>query len=479
MKDDMIERLRTVDPATDERILQEARALADVPGRVTSGETTNARRLPRAVRRRATLAAVAAVVAVAIALPLTLLRSLGDGNGSAAGSPGTWVDVGRLVDLRSRGTVYVSQINAFVLVPAEGDPYALWAATGSSLLVDAAGRSPRALYCESAARFVDPDGDVFDRFGFYESGPVQRGLGRFPVRVTDGTVQVDVSRVTTVGVRDPSGAAMDPRDLGCLTANGVPLEGAPGFAIANGTDLPPIAVALPQTGAFVQSPVLITGSANVFEATVSIRVLDANGDVIAEAFTTAACGTGCRGDFSTQVEVPIGAEQPGTILVFESSAQDGSMINAVEIPVTLEPGLAAADPSVEGIWYDGDGASLPNGSAGSEGTAIAVLAGPEHCQWESATFMHLAWPVGTIATSFDDERQYVRDPEGLFDDGALRVGFMRDITLPADAVETGFHRGPWQLWVSPTQADDAVFVVDEDTGIAERWGRSSEPILCM
>ena len=52
----------------------------------------------------------------------------------------------------------------------------------------------------------------------------------------------------------------------------------------------------------VNSPVTITGSADVFEATVNIRVLDANGEVIAESFAMATCGTGCRGDFSTQIE---------------------------------------------------------------------------------------------------------------------------------------------------------------------------------
>ena len=126
----------------------------------------------------------------------------------------------------------------------------------------------------------------------------------------------------------------------CLTAAGLPLEGRPGFAIPAGTELPPIAVALPQSGMRVSSPITITGSADVFEATVNIRVLDANGEVIAESFAMATCGTGCRGDFSTQIDVPIDAKQPGTIQVFEYSAKDGSMINVVEIPVILVPSVS-------------------------------------------------------------------------------------------------------------------------------------------
>ena len=69
----------------------------------------------------------------------------------------------------------------------------------------------------------------------------------------------------------------------------------------------------------MQSPIVITGNANVFEAKVSVRVLDAGGNVIAQTFTTAACGTGCRGDFRSEVEVAIDTEQPGTIQVFESA----------------------------------------------------------------------------------------------------------------------------------------------------------------
>jgi hypothetical protein len=75
----------------------------------------------------------------------------------------------------------------------------------------------------------------------------------------------------------------------------------------------------------------------VFEATVSLRILDANDDVLIEAFTTADCGTGCWGDFQTKLRFGVDQEQPGTIEVFESSAEDGSDIHKVVIPVTLIP----------------------------------------------------------------------------------------------------------------------------------------------
>jgi len=334
MSDDLFERLRAVDPATQERIAGEARALGTTPRRIVESEPGNVRRFPKAARRKATLAAVAAVVVLAIALPLTLLRPLGDGRGRTPGNePGNWVTVATLTDVRDRGVVYDEETNAFVVANGDDDPYVLWAATGEDLAVGDRG-SPRALYCESDRTFVDPGGDVFDQRGSYRSGPVQRGLGRFPVRIANGAVQIDTSTITASGASNEQRTTAEP---GCLTTNGIPFEGRPGFAVAATAELPAIAVALPQSGMLVRSPVTITGSADVFEATVNIRVLDANGEVIAESFAMATCGTGCRGDFSTQIDVPIGTEQPGTIQVFEYSAKDGSMIDTVEIPVTLVP----------------------------------------------------------------------------------------------------------------------------------------------
>jgi hypothetical protein len=101
--------------------------------------------------------------------------------------------------------------------------------------------------------------------------------------------------------------------------------------------LPAIVVESPTIGASVSSPVVVKGTANVFEATVSLRVLDAQGREIARTFTTATCGTGCRGDYSKSVRFSVSSEQQGTIEVFEESAEDGRAINVVRIPVTLRP----------------------------------------------------------------------------------------------------------------------------------------------
>jgi hypothetical protein len=101
--------------------------------------------------------------------------------------------------------------------------------------------------------------------------------------------------------------------------------------------LPLIVVTDPVIGQRVTSPVTVSGTANVFEATVSIRILDAGGDPLATTFTTATCGSGCRGDYSTAVGFRVGSQQRGTVQVYQVSPADGSRTHVVDIPVTLVP----------------------------------------------------------------------------------------------------------------------------------------------
>jgi hypothetical protein len=102
---------------------------------------------------------------------------------------------------------------------------------------------------------------------------------------------------------------------------------------------PAIVVQTPAAGDEIVSPVTVAGTADVFEATVSIRILDASGEELAAAFATATCGTGCRGKYSAEVFFFTEERQDGTIEVFESSAADGSPLNLVSVPVVLVPGI--------------------------------------------------------------------------------------------------------------------------------------------
>ena len=117
---------------------------------------------------------------------------------------------------------------------------------------------------------------------------------------------------------------------------GVPVQ-SPQTRAMYGGYLPAITVQSPVIGAQVGNPVTVSGTADVFEATVSVRILDSAGHEIARTFTTATCGTGCRGDYSVTIPYSVPRTQPGTIVVFESSAKDGQPVNVQQIPVTLAP----------------------------------------------------------------------------------------------------------------------------------------------
>jgi hypothetical protein len=117
--------------------------------------------------------------------------------------------------------------------------------------------------------------------------------------------------------------------------NGGAATGLPGSRADYADLLPAIVVTSLTIGQRISNPVTIAGTANVFEATVSIAILDARRAEIASTFTTATCGTGCRGDYSASVGYRLGSEQPGTVEVYEVSAKDGSRVNVVDIPVTL------------------------------------------------------------------------------------------------------------------------------------------------
>lgn len=79
----------------------------------------------------------------------------------------------------------------------------------------------------------------------------------------------------------------------------------------------------------------LSGTANTFEATVELDLLDAQGNTIEQTFATASCGTGCRGEWShafTDLE-------PGTYTVVarapDPSAGEGGPVFEVARQVTV------------------------------------------------------------------------------------------------------------------------------------------------
>ena len=97
---------------------------------------------------------------------------------------------------------------------------------------------------------------------------------------------------------------------------------------------PQILIESPLPGDRVTNPVRLRGTANVFEANVSIEVRDEAGKVILRTFTTATSGTGTRGTFDATLSLPPGTGEV-TIVAFEASAEDGRPLHVVEVRVTV------------------------------------------------------------------------------------------------------------------------------------------------
>lgn len=98
---------------------------------------------------------------------------------------------------------------------------------------------------------------------------------------------------------------------------------------------PAILVESPTPGSVVTSPLRVRGTANTFEATLNLRLLDGSGKVLYDNFTTATSGSGTRGTFEQTIPFTISKAGPGTLVAYERSAADGSEINVVRIPVEL------------------------------------------------------------------------------------------------------------------------------------------------
>ncbi len=169
---------------------------------------------------------------------------------------------------------------------------------------------------------------------------------------------LDLGRRTTVDLSGfPDGFSADDRNLALaqvaatvlqyeditsveILEDGAPLTDAPLTEESYERLLPPIVVTKPPYAehpkSFVDS-LTMEGTANVFEATVVYELVDRDGEVITDGFTTATCGSGCRGDFSERMKFEVAMPTFAKLNVYSPSAEDGSRMFEVSVPVYLCP----------------------------------------------------------------------------------------------------------------------------------------------
>ncbi|MCB0989035.1 MAG: GerMN domain-containing protein [Microthrixaceae bacterium] len=162
----------------------------------------------------------------------------------------------------------------------------------------------------------------------FESGGGSLSMQLRVAQVVATLTQFDT--VSSVTIR------IDGKEVDGIGGEGVPATDLDRLDIEDVT--PAILLLSPTPGATITSPLRISGTSNTFEATYQYEVLDENGKVIASGFDTATSGTGTRGTFEAEIDLD-GHIGDTTVVLFESSAKDGSRINEVEIPIDVVGGL--------------------------------------------------------------------------------------------------------------------------------------------
>jgi hypothetical protein len=106
------------------------------------------------------------------------------------------------------------------------------------------------------------------------------------------------------------------------------------------------------------------------------------------------------------------------------------------------------------IWSDAAGRPMPM-------TTIEAWRGPEHCDWQSMTFLHLG------------DASYVRDPLPELEE-YFAESYVQHAQLPRDAVDTGFSSDGERLWLSSDKRQAFVGTVDD----VEAWPRDVRGLGC-
>jgi hypothetical protein len=92
----------------------------------------------------------------------------------------------------------------------------------------------------------------------------------------------------------------------------------------------------PEPGQVVRSPFLATGLARVFEGQFNVTVYGELGGVVAEAPAQAELGQELS-PFEVELTFAVAREQPACLWVFDRSAEDGSPVDVVQVPIALAP----------------------------------------------------------------------------------------------------------------------------------------------
>lgn len=133
-------------------------------------------------------------------------------------------------------------------------------------------------------------------------------------------------------------------------------------------------------------------------------------------------------------------------------------------PVTLDPKITNW-----GTWWTVDGEAVSE-------QIIKSIMGPEHCSWDTVTFLYTGDPIGENMVK-GSSQTFTRDPYGDLNRGGRQlVQFDDDAELPSDAEFSGYSNDGAELWISPTRIEFEVFMVGNES--VEKWPRMNPSVGC-
>ena len=159
------------------------------------------------------------------------------------------------------------------------------------------------------------------------------------VAVACGEAEAPHSDATSIGELTPLASPTETPTAAEPSPTPVPTE-VPNICRPNPSPVNPadpnIVVRSPEPGEVVSSPFLVTGLARVFEGQFDATIYGEIGGVIAQAPAQAELGQELS-PFQVELTFAVAREQPACLWVFDRSAEDGSPVDVVQVPIALAP----------------------------------------------------------------------------------------------------------------------------------------------
>lgn len=117
---------------------------------------------------------------------------------------------------------------------------------------------------------------------------------------------------------------------------------------------PAITIDLPAEGATLAVPFMVSGTADTFEATLTIDAIDQTGLTMCVRHLTATSGSGTRGTWEGMLAFPPEEDPlPVTLRAYTHSPVDGAMTDLVERPLTISterPDIIVTNPRCGDVY---------------------------------------------------------------------------------------------------------------------------------